>query len=213
MKVALYMRVSTTDQHCEVQARELHEYCQRRGWDITHEFLDDGISGSNKKKRPALEKLMADASQHRFDAVLVWKLDRFGRTVLQLTEGISRLRSAGVRFLAVSQNLDTDSSNPASGLLFHVLAAIAEFERELLIERTNSGIAHARAMGKTLGRPKKVFRKDEAIRLHQEGWSFRKIARELKVGTTLVVRTVQAAKATQNTQNDSVLNTPHPVVP
>ena len=116
MKVALYMRVSTTDQHCEVQARELHEYCQRRGWDITHEFLDDGISGSNKKKRPALEKLMADASQHRFDAVLVWKLDRFGRTVLQLTEGISRLRSAGVRFLAVSQNLDTDSSNPSSGL-------------------------------------------------------------------------------------------------
>ena len=194
MKVALYMRVSTTDQHCEVQARELIDYCQRRGWEVVADFRDEGISGKANKKRPAQEKLMNDAMLHKFDAVIVWKLDRFGRSIMNLLEGINKLKSWGVRFMAVSQNIDTDSSNPTSGLLLNIMAAMAEFERELLIERTNSGLAHARALGKTLGRPRKVFRRDEAIRLHQEGWSLRKIAAELGVGTTLVLKTVKAVE-------------------
>ena len=195
MKVALYMRVSTMDQHCEVQARELIDYCQRRGWEVVADFRDEGISGKANKKRPAQEKLMNDAMLHKFDAVIVWKLDRFGRSIMNLLEGINKLKSWGVRFMAVSQNIDTDSSNPTSGLLLNIMAAMAEFERELLIERTNSGLAHARALGKTLGRPRKVFRRDEAIRLHQEGWSLRKIAAELGVGTTLVLKTVKAVEA------------------
>ena len=194
MKVALYMRVSTVDQHCEVQARELIDYCRRRGWEVVADFRDEGISGKANKKRPAQEILMNDAMLHKFDAVIVWKLDRFGRSIMNLLEGINKLKSWGVRFMAVSQNIDTDSSNPTSGLLLNIMAAMAEFERELLIERTNSGLAHARALGKTLGRPRKVFRRDEAIRLHQEGWSLRKIAAELGVGTTLVLKTVKAVE-------------------
>ena len=164
MKVALYMRVSTVDQHCEVQARELIDYCRRRGWEVVADFRDEGISGKANKKRPAQEKLMNDAMLHKFDAVIVWKLDRFGRSIMNLLEGINKLKSWGVRFMAVSQNIDTDSSNPTSGLLLNIMAAMAEFERELLIERTNSGLAHARALGKTLGRPRKVFRRDEQHR-------------------------------------------------
>lgn len=192
MKVALYMRVSTVDQHCEVQARELRDYCDRRGWTIVQEYKDEGISGSGRKKRPAFESMMAAAQLHKFDAIAVWKLDRFGRSVMHLTSELSRLRSYGVRFLAVSQNIDTDSSNPAAGLLLNVMAAMAEFERELLIERTKSGIAHARAQGKTIGRPRRVFRRDEVLRLHQEGWSYRKIAQELGISKSLVYETVQA---------------------
>jgi DNA invertase Pin-like site-specific DNA recombinase len=136
---------------------------------------------------------MESAMLHKFDAVLVWKLDRFGRSMQNLLTGINGLRAAGVRFLAVSQNIDTDASNPTSGLLLNIMAAMAEFERELLIERTKSGLAHARANGKVIGRPRAVFRRDEVVRLHGEGWSYRKIARRLGIGTTLVMKTIKAA--------------------
>src|ERR1041385_1434476 len=99
MKAAIYARVSTQDQNCEMQLRELREYIERRGWENAGEYVDSGWSGI-KKSRPALDRLMVDASQHRFDIVLVWKLDRFGRSVLNLIEGLNTLASAGVRFIA-----------------------------------------------------------------------------------------------------------------
>lgn len=193
MKVALYMRVSTIDQHCEVQARELREYCQRRGWDISEEFMDEGISGA-KKNRPGLDRLMSGVTLHKFDAILVWKLDRFSRSVVHLNEQLATLKREGIRFMAVSQSLDTDSSSPTSGLLFHILAAVAEFERELIRERTRSGVAAARARGKVLGRPKAVFDREKAIRMRKEGKSLRVIAKTLGVGTTLVVRTLRLGR-------------------
>ncbi len=196
MKVALYMRVSTTDQHCEVQARELHEYCQRRGWDVAtgHEYIDQGVSARKAGKAspmPALDKLMAAAAQRRFDAIVVWKLDRFARSVSHFNKQIDTLKAAGVRFIAVSQNIDTDQSSPTGQLLMQILAAMAEFERELIRERTASGVAAAKAAGKTLGRPRLVFKRDEAIRLKKLGWSYRKIADELKVSKTAVVDCVR----------------------
>lgn len=198
MKVALYMRVSTTDQHCEVQARELHEYCQRRGWDVAtgHEYIDQGVSARKAGKAspmPALDKLMAAATQRRFDAIVVWKLDRFARSVSHFNKQIDTLKAAGVRFIAVSQNIDTDQSSPTGQLLMQILAAMAEFERELIRERTASGVAAARAAGKTLGRPRRVFDREKAIVLHQEGKSLREIARTLGVGTTLVMKTVRGS--------------------
>lgn len=198
MKVALYMRVSTVDQHCEVQARELHEYCQRRGWDVAsdHEYIDQGVSARKAGKAspmPALDKLMAAATQHRFDTVVVWKLDRFARSVSHFNKQIDILKAAGVRFIAVSQNIDTDQSSPTGQLLMQILAAMAEFERELIRERTASGVAAARAAGKTLGRPRRVFDREKAITLHQEGKSLREIARTLGVGTTLVMKTVKGS--------------------
>jgi len=127
MKVAIYARVSTADQCCEMQLRELREYAVRRGWEIAHEYVDTGWSGA-KASRPELDRLMRDAGRRIFDVVLVYKLDRFGRSVRHCLDGIERLRMHGVRFLAVSQNIDTDESNPTAKLMVHILAAVAEFE-------------------------------------------------------------------------------------
>jgi putative DNA-invertase from lambdoid prophage Rac len=195
VKVAIYMRVSTADQHCEVQAQELREYCARRGWEIVEEYKDEGVSAKktgskSKPKLMELDRAMADAKLHRFDVILVWKLDRFGRSVMHINTQIAELKAAGVRFLAVSQNLDTDASNPTSGLLLNILAAMAEFERELIIERTKSGVAHARTLGKVPGRPRRVFRRDQAAELRKAGMSYRAIAKELGVSKTVVVETL-----------------------
>jgi putative DNA-invertase from lambdoid prophage Rac len=164
MKIAAYARVSTTDQNCEVQLRELRDYVARRGWDPATEYIDSGVSGA-KASRPALDRLMTAAARRDIDCVLVLKLDRFGRSVLHLSQQLAALTSYGVRFIAVSQGVDTDASNPSSRLLLTILAGVAEFERELIRERTLSGVRAAKARGKVLGRPRRVFRRDEVTRL------------------------------------------------
>jgi len=187
MKTAIYARVSTGDQNCEVQLRELRDYVARRGWGGAIEFVDAGFSGA-KASRPALDRLMSAASRREFDCVLVWKIDRFGRSVLHLSQQLAALSSYGVRFMAVSQGIDTDAANPSSRLLLTILAGVAEFEREIIKERTLSGVRAARANGTVLGRPKRVFRRDEVIRLRdQEGLSWRAIATQLKLPVSTVV--------------------------
>src|SRR5450755_4923373 len=157
MKAAIYARVSTTDQNCEVQLLELREFVQRQGWVVHKEYVDTGFSGA-KASRPALDRLMADAAKRKFDCVAVWKIDRFGRSVLHLNQQLAALTSHGVRFIATSQSLDTDEKNPTSRLLLQILASVAEFEREMIRERTLSGIKAAQAAGTIIGRPKRVFR-------------------------------------------------------
>src|ERR1700737_4988801 len=147
MRAVLYARVSTTDQNCEMQLQEMREYCQRRGWEISGEYVDTGWSGV-KASRPELNRLMQDAALRRCDTVLVWKLDRFGRSVKNCVDGIAALTAAGVRFIAVSQSIDTDESNPTSRLLLHILASVAEFEGELIRERVRAGIRSAKHKGK-----------------------------------------------------------------
>jgi DNA invertase Pin-like site-specific DNA recombinase len=120
---AIYARVSTQDQNCEMQIRELREYSVRRGWNLVAEYVDTGWSGA-KASRPQLDELMKDAALRRFDAVMVWKLDRFGRSVRNCLDGIESLRTNGVRFLAVSQSIDADESNPTARLLLHILASV-----------------------------------------------------------------------------------------
>jgi DNA invertase Pin-like site-specific DNA recombinase len=186
MKTAIYARVSTTDQNCEMQLRELREYVARRGWETGAEFVDSGFSGS-KASRPALDKLMTAAARREFDCVLVYKIDRFGRSVLHLSQQLAALTSYGVRFISVSQSIDTDASNPSSRLMLTILAGVAEFEREIIRERTLSGVRAARANGKTLGRPMRVFRRDEVARLREEGMSWRAIAKQLGVPVSTVV--------------------------
>ena len=187
MNASIYARVSTQDQSCDMQVRELREYAARRGWTITGEYVDTGWSGA-KASRPELDRLMRDAALHRFDAVLVWKLDRFGRSVRNCLDGIESLRSLGVRFVAVSQSIDTDESNPTSRLMLHVLAAVAEFEREMIRERVCAGVRNAKVKGKRLGRPKAVFDRAKAIQLQSEGMSVRDIAAALEVGNGTVYR-------------------------
>jgi DNA invertase Pin-like site-specific DNA recombinase len=180
MKTAIYARVSTQDQTYELQLRELREYVARRGWEPAFEFVDAGFSGA-KASRPALDKLMQAAALREFDCVMCWKLDRFGRSVLHLSQQLAALTSYGVRFIAVSQGLDTDASNPSSRLMLTILAGVAEFEREIIRERTLAGVRAAKAAGKAIGRPRRIFRRDEVARLRADGQSWRAIARALTV--------------------------------
>src|ERR1700733_3002433 len=186
MKAAIYARVSTQDQNCEMQLRELREYLGRRGGDAAGEYVDTGFSGS-KTSRPQFDRLMADASARRFDAVVVWKLDRWGRSLAHLVQSVQELSALGIRFVAVTQNIDTDASNPMARLLLHLMGAFAEFERELIRDRVNAGIRNARAQGKQLGRPRRVFRRDEALEMRARGLSWRKIAAALHVPLATLV--------------------------
>lgn len=186
VRCAIYARVSTADQNCEMQLRELRDYCQRRGWEIAGEYVDTGYSGA-KVTRPELDRLMKDARQRRFDAVLVWKLDRWGRSLIHSLQSVQELASMGVRFIATTQNIDSDESNPMSRFMLNIFGAFAEFEREMIRERTVAGVRAARAKGKKLGRPKRVFRRDEVVRLREAGQSWRSIAKQLNLPVSTVV--------------------------
>src|SRR5215831_3700663 len=185
MRAAIYARVSTTDQHNEIQINDLTEYLHRRGWKLAGVYQDQ-ISGA-KAKRPGLDALMADARQRKIDVVIVMKLDRFGRSLMNCIAGIQELTAAGARFIVTSQGLDTDAANPTSRLLLHILAAVAEFERELIKERVSAGLKHAKAKGTRIGRPRRVFDRQKALDMRQAGMSYPAIARALGVGYGTVV--------------------------
>ncbi len=187
LKVAIYARVSTQDQNCEMQLREMREYLGRRGWKADGEYVDAGLSGA-KTNRPQLDRLMKDARIRRFDAVVVWKLDRWGRSLAHLVQSVQELSSLGIRFVAITQNIDTDESNPMSRLLLHLMGAFAEFERELIRDRVKAGVDNARKSGRQLGRPRTVFRRDEAIALRTEGLTWRAIAEKIDVPLATLVR-------------------------
>jgi len=151
-RAAIYARVSTAN-NCQdptLQTRELREYCGRRGWSIAGEYVDIGISGS-KEKRPELDRLFVDARRRRFDKILVWKLDRFGRSLRHLVNSLAELESMGVDFVSLCDNLDL--STPSGRLMFQIIGAMAEFERALIQERVRAGMRNARAKGKRVGRP------------------------------------------------------------
>jgi DNA invertase Pin-like site-specific DNA recombinase len=133
-----------------LQTRELREYCQRRGWAVAGEYVDIGISGS-KEKRPELDKLLVVAHRRRFDAILVWKLDRFGRSLRHLVNLLAELESLGIDFVSLRDNLDL--TTPSGRLMFQIIGAMAEFERALIQERVKAGMRNARAKGKRIGRP------------------------------------------------------------
>lgn len=150
MKVAIYVRVSKEDQHPENQIYELEEFAKDRNFDVYYTYVDK-ISGS-KDSRPALNELMIDSREKRFDAVLVWKLDRLGRSLQHLIQIIQEWNNLGIDFICKTQPIDTTTNE--GKLIFHIFGAIAEFERGIIRERINSGLDRARRQGKKLGRPK-----------------------------------------------------------
>jgi DNA invertase Pin-like site-specific DNA recombinase len=186
-RVALYARVSTLNhnQDPELQLAEMREYASRRDWKITEEYVDHGISGS-KESRPALNRLMADAHRRHFDAVLVWKIDRFGRSLKHLVNALAELDARGVAFISLRDNLDL--TTPSGRLMFQIIGAMAEFERSLIQERVRAGISRARSKGTRLGRPGGELDHARVIELRAQGASLRQIARELKVGLGTVHR-------------------------
>ncbi len=180
MRVALYARVSTLNgQHPEMQLSELREYASRRGWVVTGEYVDEGVSGS-KDSRPALNRLMADAHRRRFDIVACWKVDRFGRSLKHLVNALADLDSYGVAFVSLRDNLDL--STPTGRLMFQIIGAMAEFELSLTKERVKCGLVNARANGKQLGRPRRVADGDRILQMKTDGASLRQIATVLGLG-------------------------------
>jgi DNA invertase Pin-like site-specific DNA recombinase len=187
MRVAIYARVSTSNngQDPTMQTRELREYCERRGWTVVGQFVDIGISGT-KEKRPELDRLMDDAHRRRFDAVVVWKFDRFARSVSHLLRALETFRAQGIEFVSFSEQLDT--STPAGKMVFTVLGAVAELERGLIVERVKAGLRNAKAKGKQLGRPKKVLDAKRIAKLRAQGVGWKRIAAEMAVGVGTIYR-------------------------
>ncbi len=187
MRVGIYARVSTTDkgQDPELQLGPLREHALARGWTIHKEYVDDGISGA-KERRPALDQLMADAKRRLFDAVFVWRFDRFARSTRHLINALHEFRHLGIAFISFQENLDT--SSPMGEAMFAIIGAMAQLERDITRERVKAGVARARAKGRQLGRPRKVFHRDQVEKLRAEGLSFRKIGKQLGISPALALR-------------------------
>jgi len=189
MRAAIYARVSTNNgQDPHMQIRELREYCKRRGWDIAGEYVDTGVCGA-KEHRPQLDVLLAVCRKRRVDAVVVYRYDRFARSLRQLVNALEEFRSLGIEFISLHEGVDT--STPNGRLVFGIFASIAEFERELIRDRVKSGIAAAKSRGKTLGRPRVSVDATRIAGLRASGLSWPKIAAELGVSVGTVYQTAQ----------------------
>jgi DNA invertase Pin-like site-specific DNA recombinase len=198
-RAVMYLRVSTAsksahgdarayDQNPEVQEQPLRELIAQRGWHV-EKVYSDRASGA-KEHRPGLDALMADARRGAFDVVVVWRFDRFARSVKQLVLALEEFRALGIDFVSHQEALDT--STPMGKAMFTIIAAMAELERSIIRERVAAGMDHARRngtrSGKAIGRPKVIFRADLVPELHQSGLSWRLIAKQLGVSTTTVRR-------------------------
>lgn len=190
--VALYARVSTfAGQSPEMQLVELREYAARRGWDVIEEYVHHGVSGA-KESRPALNRLMVDAKQRRFDVVAVWKIDRFGRSLRHLVNSLAELENFGVSFVSLRDSIDL--SSPSGVLMFQLIAAMSQFERALIQERVRAGIRNARSKGRRLGRPRLEVDSGRIARLRANGASVRAISDQLGISVGSVHRALQRSK-------------------
>ena len=179
MRIGIYARVSTKDQSCELQIRDLRSYCAARGFDLVGKYIDVGQSGA-KDSRPELNKLMDDARKRQFDAIVVWRFDRFARSTKHLLLALEEFRSLGIQFISYQENIDTNS--PLGQALFTIVSAVAQLERDLIRERVSAGIRNARANGKKLGRPMRAVDRDRIMRMRAEGQSLEQIAQNLGIG-------------------------------
>ncbi len=200
-RAALYLRVSTDGQTTDNQRLALEGVAAQRGWAVIATYADNGISGAKgRAKRPGLDKLLRDATKAKFDVVMVWALDRLGRSLADLIDTLRSLEGANVDLFLHQQAIDT--TTPAGRMFFHVTGAFAEFERDMIRSRVNAGLARARARGVTLGRPKVERKVEAAIRERlAAGTGILKVARGLGVG----VSTVQRVKAELATREAAVL--------
>jgi len=193
--VALYARVSTANSHQdpEVQLRALREYCQLRGWKIVQEYVDKGVSGT-KASRPELDAMMSVVPGGGFDAVVVWKFDRFARSTPHLLEALTIFKTNHVAFVSMTEAIDT--STPMGEFVLTILGAVAKLERSLIIERVKAGQRHAKAKGKHIGRsfgPRAHFDLESARRRHRSGENLRSIADSMGVSHALIWKRLRTA--------------------
>lgn len=202
MRVAIYARVSTKDQHCEMQLTDLRRHARIMEWEVA-EYVEKA-SGKEGSARPVLDQLLADAHAHKFEAVLCWKIDRFGRSITDFLRNVEELQQMRVRLIVPSQGIDTDNHSPMGKFLVRLLSLLAELERDLIHERVAAGTADYRRAyaagqigkrrhsksGKDLpmGRPRRVFDRTRALEMRRCGSSIRQVARKLNVGRGTVER-------------------------
>lgn len=186
-RVAIYTRVSTKDQSHESQWNELDEYCERRALTIVENYSD--ITSGAKDKRPALDRLMSDARRGRFDAVLVYRFDRFARSVTHLLRALEEFSSLGIDFVSLSEAIDT--STPMGKMVFTVLGAVAELERNIIRERVLAGQRSAKRRGIRFGRPEVEVDTSRVARLRKQGLSWRAIAGMTGVSKDSLIRHCQ----------------------
>ncbi len=185
-RIAIYARVSTSDQSTESQLLDLRRYTRERSWTIFKEYVDEGISGT-KDSRPALNELMNDAKKRRFDVVLVWRFDRFARSTKHLILALEEFKNLGVDFVSFQENIDT--SSPLGSAIFTIISAVAQLERDIIAERVKAGLRRAKENGKKLGRPRGTALDIEVIhRLRAEGLSLQQIAKKVNTSKTTVSR-------------------------
>jgi DNA invertase Pin-like site-specific DNA recombinase len=191
MMIALYCRVSTADQSVAMQLADLQAFCTQRGFTIYREYSDTGISGT-KERRPALDELMADARKRKFDAVLVWRFDRFARSTKHLITALDELRHLGIEFISYQENIDT--SSPLGKAMFTIVAAVAELERNIIVERIKGGLRRAKAMGKKIGRPGLQMNTERIMSLKTQGLSIRAIAKQGGASPSYIHKALQATR-------------------
>jgi DNA invertase Pin-like site-specific DNA recombinase len=189
--------VSTKDQSCEMQIRDLRAYCAARGFDLVREYVDVGQSGA-KDSRPELNILMGDARKRQFDAIVVWRFDRFARSTKHLLSALEEFRSLGIQFISYQENMDT--SSPLGQALFTIVSAVAQLERDLIRDRVTAGIRNARANGKRLGRPMRAVDRNLILRMRAEGQSLLHIAETLGIGYGTVRERLRGGLAEKPTQ-------------
>jgi len=192
-RIAVYARVSTTDQSTESQLLDLRRYTRERGWNIFKEYVDEGISGT-KDSRPALNELMNDAKKRRFDVVLVWRFDRFARSTKHLILALEEFKNLGIDFVSYQENIDT--SSPLGSAIFTIISAVAQLERDIIAERVKAGLRRAKENGKKLGRPRIKISENQLLMLSERGLSIRQIARQVNLSVTTVARRLKGVPKT-----------------
>lgn len=192
MKAAIYARVSTSDQNCEMQLRDLRGMASQRGLEIVKEFIDAGQSGA-KRTRPALDEMLRDAKRGKFRVLLVWRLDRLGRSLGHLVQLLEDFRVSNVELVSYSEGLDFSSAT--GKLMYQIIGAFAEFEREAIRERVRAGVATARAKGKILGRPRNNASGDQIQALLAAGKTTAEISQELGISQATFYRRKAASIA------------------
>jgi DNA invertase Pin-like site-specific DNA recombinase len=176
-EAALYVRVSTLEQDPAMQLSDLRRYTQQRGFGVYQEYVDLGVSGT-KSSRPALDVLMSAARRRLFDVVLVWRFDRFARSVKHLVDALYEFRSLGIDFISYQEAIDT--SSPIGEAMFTIISAMAKLERDIIVERVKAGMRKAKEQGKQIGRPKVEVDVDTILSLRQQGLSLQAIADRVK---------------------------------
>jgi DNA invertase Pin-like site-specific DNA recombinase len=174
-----------------MQTRELEEYCHRRGWPVFDTYVDNGFSGK-KDSRPQLNRMMQDAHERRFDVVVVRRFDRFARSVSHLLRALEGFNALGIQFVSLSEQVDTNT--PTGKMIFTVLGAVAELERNLIVERVRAGLRHARAKGTRLGRPRKSVDTAAIASLRANEHSWRAISRRMGVSVGTVFSAAQLSR-------------------